>query len=87
MKIVYHADHAFDAHLVRAYLESEGVHSWVNGEFLVGAMGDLPTLGLVTVAVDDDDVEPAERLIAHLLERRRAPAALADDEGPMGLLA
>lgn len=87
MKIVYHADHAFDAHLVRAYLESEGLNSWVNGEFLVGAMGDLPTLGLVTVAVSDEDALPAERLVAQLLELRRSPAALADDEGPMGLLA
>jgi hypothetical protein len=85
MKIVYHADHAFDAHLVRAYLESEGVHAWVNGEFLVGAMGNLPAQGLVTVAVHDDVADPAEHLVAQLLERRGSLTALPDDEGPLGV--
>ena len=53
MRVVYHAEHIVDAYLVKGLLESIGIPSFVPGEYLVGAMGELPVLGLVAVSVPD----------------------------------
>lgn len=76
MQRVYLAEHLIDAHLVRGRLESEGIAAFVAGEYLTGALGELPVAGLLAVCVDDIDVEPALRLLASWQE---APAASAGD--------
>ncbi len=53
MRVVYHAEHLVDAYLVKGLLEGIGIPSFVPGEHLVGAMGELPLLGLVAVSVPD----------------------------------
>lgn len=53
MRVVYHAEHLVDAYLVKGLLEGIGIPSFVPGEHLVGAMGELPVLGLVAVSVPD----------------------------------
>jgi hypothetical protein len=51
MRTVYNAEHLTDAYLVKAMLEDIGIPAFVPGEYLVGAMGELPMLGLVAVSV------------------------------------
>lgn len=76
MRIVYRAENIIDAHLVRNVLEGAGIPAHVGGEYLTGAMGELPVLGLVTVLVAEHDLPAASRLVAEvdaeLAERRGA---------------
>lgn len=61
MIVVYEAANSIDAHLLRGLLEQRGIPAHVTGEYLLGAVGDLPAHGLISVLV------PAERS----LEARR----------------
>lgn len=74
MRIVYRAENIIDAHLVRNVLEGAGIHAHVGGEYLTGAMGELPVMGLVNVLVAEHDLPAAARLVAdvdaELAERR-----------------
>ncbi len=63
MKTVLHAHHSVEANLVKGLLESEGIDSLVLGEYLQGAVGELPALGLIRVVVDENDYEKACRII------------------------
>ena len=76
MRAVYQAENLFDAHLVRGRLASEGVDAVVTGEFLAGAMGELPVAGLLAVWVADDDLNAALELLA-AWQAERATAAVA----------
>ena len=79
MRVVYQAEHLLDAHLVRGALEAQGVRAWVNGEYLTGAIGELPVSGLLSVMVSDLDWDAAQRVLEALREAR---AAAASDELP-----
>jgi len=88
MRIVYRAENIIDAHLVRNVLEAAGIPAHVGGEYLTGAIGELPVMGLVTVMVAEHDVPAASRLAAEvdaeLSERRGTvwePGTESDDSG------
>jgi hypothetical protein len=77
MKILYRAENIVDANLVKAALAAEGIHAFVSGEFLIGAIGELPARDLVSVMVADADVEraaPVAQAIDADLRQRRADA-------------
>jgi hypothetical protein len=76
MRAVYQAEHLIDAHLVRGRLQSEGIEAWVRGEWLTGALGELPLQGLLAVCVRDADQAAALELLAEW----RAEAALREDD-------
>ena len=82
MRIIYCADTIIDANLVKGALEGEGVRAFIGGEYLVGAIGDLPRWNLVNVMVDDEDVEralPIARAIdAALSESKTESDAIGD---------
>ena len=59
VKIVYRAENIIDANLVKAALADAGIDAFVSGEYLTGAIGQLPAWDLVTVMVADSDVERA----------------------------
>jgi hypothetical protein len=63
MRVVYEAENLIDAHLVKGRLENEGIAVYVRGEYLTGALGELPVMGLVAVCVADADVPAAEQLL------------------------
>ena len=77
MKQVYQAENVFDAHLVKGVLEQAGIPAHVSGEFLPGALGELPAFGLVAVQVEEKDAERARRVIE---EMHNADASDADDD-------
>lgn len=82
MRTVYHAEGIVDAHLVKDALEGAGIPAFVNGEYLIGGMGQLPARDFMTVSVPEifvDDAGPVVREIARML---RAPVA-ARAESPV----
>ncbi len=64
MRVIYDAQNVVDAHLVKHALEAEGIPVFVRGEYLTGALGDLPMQGLVQVCVPDSAWEAAQACMA-----------------------
>lgn len=64
MHVAYEAENALDAHLIKNLLTQAGIAAQIRGEYLLGAMGELPAIGLVAVLVDAADLERARGLIA-----------------------
>jgi len=77
VKIVYQAENIIDANLVKNVLEQEGISAFVSGQYLTGAVGELPPIALVNVMVAQIDWpqarQIAERIDAALSERRALP--------------
>lgn len=63
MHVVYEADTSIDAHLVKNLLDQAGIAAHIRGEHLGGAIGGLPAIGLIAVAVADEDQARARRII------------------------
>ena len=63
MKTILHAQDLIEAQLIKNLLLSEGIESMILGEFLQGAIGELPPSGLIRVNVEDDIYEQALRLV------------------------
>jgi hypothetical protein len=79
MRIVYRAANLADAHLVRQLLESEGVPAFVQGEYLQGAVGELPANTEVFVHVHDAHVDAARAVVA---DWENSEPVVFDDEDP-----
>ncbi|MBL8299264.1 MAG: DUF2007 domain-containing protein [Rhodanobacteraceae bacterium] len=84
MRIVYRAENIIDAHLVRNVLEGAGIPAHVAGEYLAGAMGELPVMGLLTVMVAEHDVPAARDLVAQV-DAQLSEARAAEDFETDGL--
>ncbi|MBO9663185.1 DUF2007 domain-containing protein [Dokdonella sp.] len=86
MKIVYRAENIVDANLLKAALDAEGIAAFVSGEYLVGAIGELPARDLVAVMVADVDVERAapiaQAIDAGLRQRLDDPEGFAEGIAP-----
>ena len=82
MKIVYRAENIIDANLVKNALEHDDIPAFVSGQYLTGAMGELPPMSLVNVMVAEIDWERArliaERVDADLAEFRATPDTGSD---------
>lgn len=63
MQIVYRAANLSDAHLIRQLMEAEGIPAFVQGEFLQGAVGELPANTEVLVHVPDAHVAAARLVV------------------------
>ena len=64
MKTVFDANNSLEAHLVLGLLKQVGIDGIVSGEYLQGAMGELPAFGLVKVLVAEQDYRRASEIIA-----------------------
>ena len=78
MFTVYEAEHLIDAHLVRGRLEAEGIEAWVLGEWLTGALGELPATGLLRIGVSEADRERAEAVVAEWRQSEPVPVDEVD---------
>lgn len=76
--MVYHAEGIVDAHLVKDALEQVGIPAFINGEYLIGGVGQLPARDFLTVGVPDMCVDDAGPVVREVTEMLRAP--LADGE-------
>jgi hypothetical protein len=73
MRTVYHAEGIVDAHLVKDALEAAGIPAFVNGEYLIGGMGQLPARDFLTVSVPDIAVEAAVPVVREVTDLLRTP--------------
>jgi len=81
MRVIYEAENLLDGHLVKGLVEQRGITAFLSGQYLTGALGELPAAGLVQVMVADDDAEVAGEVVAELIADRRAFDATAAFEG------
>jgi hypothetical protein len=64
MKTVYRAANSLEAHIVLNLLRQAGIEGHISGEYLQGAMGELPAVDLVRVMVHEGDYDEALDIIA-----------------------
>jgi hypothetical protein len=84
MRIAYRAENLFDAHLVKDALERGGIPAFIGGEYLIGAVGQLPARDYMTVLVPEASLPEAEGIVreveAALAEARLALREAGDDD-------
>lgn len=56
---LYAAQSIIDAHLLKGLLAQSGIDAHILGEFLQGAVGELPPTGFIQVLVDEEDLPAA----------------------------
>jgi hypothetical protein len=84
MRIAYRAESLIDAHLVKDALERADIPAFVSGEYLTGAVGQLPALDYVAVLVPETSLAAAEQVVREVeRDLQEARLALSDpDEDP-----
>ncbi|HEX7815282.1 DUF2007 domain-containing protein [Dyella sp.] len=88
MRIAYRAQNLIDAHLVKDALERADIRAFISGEYLIGAVGQLPAMDYVAVMVADVHLPAAESIVREVeLQLAEAREALwtADGCGQPGL--
>jgi hypothetical protein len=63
MIIVYRAANIADAHLIRQMLEREGIPAFIQGEYLQGAVGELPANTEILVRTADEYFDAARAIV------------------------
>lgn len=82
MRTVYHAEGIVDAHLVKDALEQARIPAFVNGEYLIGGMGQLPARDFLTVSVPDVAVEAAAPVVREVTDMLHSPEPEAVPQHP-----
>jgi len=80
MIVVYEADNLIEAHMLRGLLEQRGLRVNISGEYLLGAMGDLPARGLVRVLVPGEDWDRARQVVHEFEDNMAAGPSRLDEE-------
>jgi hypothetical protein len=91
MRIAYRAENLIDAHLVKDALERAEIPAFISGEYLTGAVGQLPAMDYVAVMVAQDNLAAAEGVVREvqlqLAEAREVLASMDPDTDPGGSFA
>ncbi|NOT87581.1 MAG: DUF2007 domain-containing protein [Lysobacter sp.] len=84
MLIVYRAANIADAHLMRQLLENEGIPAFIQGEYLQGAVGELPANTEILVHVADENADAARVIVDEWesAEPVELEDELSDNEAP-----
>ena len=77
MITIYRAANITDAHLIRQMLEGDGIHAFIQGEYLQGAVGELPANTEILVHVADENAETARVIVD---EWESAEPVVAEDD-------
>ncbi len=64
MQRIHEPTDLMEAQMLMSMLHSEGIAVYLQGADLVGAMGELPALGLLGLMVENEDALRARELIA-----------------------
>ena len=64
MRLIYEAANSLEAHMILNLFEQAGLSGRVEGEYLQGAMGELPASGLVKVMISDEDYLAAREILS-----------------------
>ncbi|HSN41610.1 MAG TPA: DUF2007 domain-containing protein [Burkholderiales bacterium] len=68
MKQIHIARHAAEAHIVRGFLESQGIEAVVRGEYLTSGWGELPVDLCSVWIADDAQYDRADKLLVAFLK-------------------
>lgn len=79
MHIAYRAESLIDAHLVKDALEREEIPAFVSGEYLTGAVGQLPAIDYVAVLVPGSSAEAAAAVVRQVEAQLAQARAWVDD--------
>ena len=83
MHTVYRAENLFDAHLVKDALEADGIPAFIAGEYLTGAVGQLPAMDYMAVMVPESSLAVANGIVSEVEARlSEARQAIVDDDLP-----
>jgi len=63
MKIVYRANDAIEAQLMKNMLKQVDIDAFIHGDILQGGIGELQAFGLVQVLVHEEDYYQAKQVI------------------------
>jgi Putative prokaryotic signal transducing protein len=63
MKNLYEASNAIEAHMIRDLLKQEGLTAYIRGEYLQGAVGEIPASGLVRLEINESEYEQAREFV------------------------
>jgi Putative prokaryotic signal transducing protein len=63
MHIIYRAENLFDAHLVKDALEHADIPAFIAGEYLTGAVGQLPAMDYIAVMVPESSMATASGIV------------------------
>ncbi|MBN8213965.1 MAG: DUF2007 domain-containing protein [Xanthomonadales bacterium] len=77
MIIIYRAANIADAHLIRQLLEAEAIPAFIQGEYLQGAVGELPANTEILVHVADENADAARVVVD---EWESAEPVVTEDE-------
>jgi hypothetical protein len=80
MHTIYRAENLFDAHLVKDALEHADIPAFISGEYLTGAVGQLPAMDYIAVMVPESSVATASGIVREV-EAQLSEARLAIQEG------
>jgi len=64
MHIIYRAENLFDAHLVKDALEHADIPAFIAGEYLTGAVGQLPAMDYIAGIVREVEAQLSEARLA-----------------------
>ena len=64
MKSVYETSNSLEAHMILNLLSQEGIVGRIDGEYLLGGMGELQAMGFIRVLVPDNFYDKALKIIA-----------------------
>jgi hypothetical protein len=67
MKLLHPARHAFEAHMIRGFLDSHGIEAQVRGEYLTSGWGELPADVCAVWITDDARFDEADALLKAFL--------------------
>ena len=76
MQRIYEPENLMEAELLLGMLASEGVKACLQGRDLIGWTGELPALGLLGLAVDNEQARYARELI----DAYKGASPMAGDE-------
>jgi Putative prokaryotic signal transducing protein len=79
MHTIYRAENLFDAHLVKDALEHADIPAFISGEYLTGAVGQLPAMDYIAVMVPGSSVATASGIVREV-EAQLSEARLAIQE-------
>lgn len=74
---IYRAANIVDAHLIRQMLEAKGIPAFIQGEYLQGAVGELPANTEILVQVANASADAARAVVE---EWERAEPVVPEDD-------
>ncbi|MCW7553355.1 DUF2007 domain-containing protein [Endozoicomonas gorgoniicola] len=64
---IYSPENVIEAQCLKDFLEQQHIPCFIGGQYLAGAIGELPVAGLLGLYVEDMDAGLARRLICDYL--------------------